>query len=95
YEEKFGLTQTQQDAIKKLKAKRDYFITEDGGISRSVSVPLPPRTEAILRSELQAQILFDRHMRSGEPDWKERYIEEATAQIEADKLNLDDEDRHA
>ncbi|MFY0498941.1 hypothetical protein, partial [Staphylococcus haemolyticus] len=39
YEEKFGLTQTQQDAIKKLKAKRDYFITEDGGISRSVSVP--------------------------------------------------------
>ncbi|MFV8638487.1 VirB4 family type IV secretion system protein [Ralstonia pseudosolanacearum] len=95
YEEKFGLTQTQQEAIKKLKAKRDYFITEDGGISRSVSVPLPPRTVAILRSELQAQILFDRHMRSGAPDWKERYIEEATEQIEADNRNSDDEDHHA
>ncbi|MEM5455813.1 conjugal transfer protein TraC [Paraburkholderia phytofirmans] len=80
YQRDFGLSDGQIRTIQKLVAKRDYFIAEQGGASRRISVPLDARTIAILRSEMSAQILFDRHLRSGRSDWKGRYIEEATAQ---------------
>ncbi|REG58556.1 type IV secretion system protein VirB4 [Paraburkholderia sp. BL6669N2] len=86
YQRDFGLSDGQIRAIQKLVAKRDYFIAEQGGASRRVSVPLDPRTIAILRSEMSAQIMFDRHLHSGLSDWKERYIEEATAQARGNQI---------
>lgn len=80
YQRDFGLSDGQIRTIQKLVAKRDYFIAEQGGASRRISVPLEPRTIAILRSEMRAQILFDRHLHSGRADWRERYIDAATAQ---------------
>lgn len=79
YQRDFGLSDGQIRTIQKLVAKRDYFIAEQGGASRRISVPLEPRTVAILRSEMRAQILFDRHLHSGRPDWRERYIDAAAA----------------
>ncbi|HDR9017879.1 conjugal transfer protein TraC [Burkholderia multivorans] len=84
YQRDFGLSDGQIRTIQKLVAKRDYFIAEQGGASRRVSVPLDPVSIAILRSEMSAQIMFDRHLHSGLPDWKERYIDEATAQARGD-----------
>ncbi|WP_175684574.1 VirB4 family type IV secretion system protein [Burkholderia anthina] len=86
YQRDFGLSDAQIHTIQKLVAKRDYFIAEQGGASRRISVPLDPCSIAILRSEMSAQILFDRHLHSGYPDWKERYIVEATAQARGDAV---------
>ncbi|MBC8749293.1 MULTISPECIES: VirB4 family type IV secretion system protein [Paraburkholderia] len=80
YQRDFGLSDGQIRTIQQLIAKRDYFITEQGGASRRISVPLDPASIAILRSELSAQLMFDRHLHSGHPDWEARYIEEAMAQ---------------
>ncbi|MBR8024586.1 conjugal transfer protein TraC [Burkholderia cenocepacia] len=80
YQRDFGLSDGQIRTIQKLVAKRDYFIAEQGGASRRISVPLDPRTIATLRSEMSAQILFDRHLHSGRLDWKERYVDAATVQ---------------
>ncbi|REE18232.1 type IV secretion system protein VirB4 [Paraburkholderia sp. BL27I4N3] len=84
YQRDFGLSDGQIRTIQRLIAKRDYFITEQGGASRRISVPLDPASIAILRSELSAQLIFDRHLHSGHPDWRARYIEEAMAQPSMD-----------
>ncbi|SHK82530.1 type IV secretion system protein VirB4 [Paraburkholderia terricola] len=94
YQRDFGLSDGQIRTIQKLVAKRDYFIAEQGDASRRISVPLDPRTIAILRSEMSAQIMFDRHLHSGLPDWKERYIEEATAQARGDPVPAVAPDAH-
>lgn len=86
YQRDFGLSDGQIRTIQKLVAKRDYFIAEQGGASRRISIPLDPVSIAILRSEMSAQILFDRHLHSGRPDWKERYVEEAAAQARGDAM---------
>ncbi|SFT83848.1 VirB4 family type IV secretion system protein [Paraburkholderia aspalathi] len=86
YQRDFGLSDGQIRTIQKLVAKRDYFIAEQGGASRRISVPLDPRSIAILRSEMSAQIVFDRHLHSGYPDWKERYTDEAAAQARGDAM---------
>ncbi|WP_337999531.1 hypothetical protein [Paraburkholderia atlantica] len=80
YQRDFGLSDGQIHTIQMLVAKRDYFIAEQGGASRRISVPLEPRTVAILRSAMRARILFDQHLHAGRPDWKERYVDAATAQ---------------
>ncbi|CAM2187845.1 type IV secretion system protein TrbE [Paraburkholderia sacchari] len=96
YQRDFGLSDGQIRTIQKLVAKRDYFIAEQGGASRRISVPLDPRTIAILRSEMSAQIMFDRHLHSGLPDWRDRYLEEATAQACGDPIpTADHEVDHA
>jgi len=33
---------------------------------------------AVLRSELDAQALFDHHRASGRPDWREAYFQEVS-----------------
>jgi type IV secretory pathway VirB4 component len=85
YQRDFGLSDGQIRTIQQLVAKRDYFVTEQSGASRRISVPLDPRSIAILRSEMSAQLMFDRHLRSARPDWKERYIEEAIDRINTDQ----------
>ncbi|MDH6152647.1 hypothetical protein OKW46_006637 [Paraburkholderia sp. WSM4179] len=94
YQRDFGLSDGQIRTIQQLIAKRDYFITEQGGASRRISVPLDPASIAILRSELSAQLIFDRHLHSGHPDWRARYIEEAMAQPSMDTAALAEPEAH-
>ncbi len=92
FQRDFGLSDGQIQTIQKLVAKRDYFVTEQGGASRRISVPLDPRSIAILRSEMSAQILFDRHLRSGRPDWKGAYLHEAVGRIEGSQFAQSSDD---
>ncbi|MGF6411503.1 VirB4 family type IV secretion system protein [Paraburkholderia sp. MM5482-R1] len=94
YQRDFGLSDGQVRTIQQLIAKRDYFITEQGGASRRISVPLDPASIAILRSELSAQLIFDRHLHSGHPDWRARYIEEAMAQPSTDTAAWAESEAH-
>ncbi|MCX8566934.1 MAG: type IV secretion system protein VirB4 [Glomeribacter sp. 1016415] len=73
-----GLHAGQIQGIEKGTRKRDYFITQKNGFARRISLALDLRTLAILRSELSAQAIFERHYRSGHPAWRARYFEEMT-----------------
>lgn len=96
YQRDFGLSDGQIRTIQQLVAKRDYFITEQGGASRRVSIPLDPASIAILRSEMSAQLMFERHLHSGHPDWKDRYIDEAMGEACTGAASaLEQEVRHA
>ncbi|MFP3562918.1 VirB4 family type IV secretion system protein [Paraburkholderia sp. SIMBA_030] len=94
YQRDFGLSEGQIRTIQQLVAKRDYFITEQGGASRRVSVPLDPASIAILRSEMSAQLMFDRHLRSGLENWKDRYIAEAIERTVTDTVTLPGMEAH-
>ncbi len=74
----FGLHAGQIHGIEKGTRKRDYFITQKNGFARRLSLTLDRRTLAILRSELSAQAIFERHYRSGHAAWQARYFEEMT-----------------
>lgn len=91
YQRDFGLSDGQIRTIQQLVAKRDYFVTEQSGASRRISVPLDARSIAILRSEMSAQLMFDRHLQSGHADWKEQYIDEATRRVTSDAYSNTDE----
>src|SRR5260370_36289558 len=95
YERDFGQSEAQIKAIGQCKPKKDYFITEDGGMSRRVSGPPAPESEAILRSESSSQVLLDRHMRSGDPNWKQNYLREAIERIRQEKLANREEEEAA
>ncbi|MNL71582.1 hypothetical protein D3C87_1967520 [compost metagenome] len=43
---------------------------------RKVALRLDTRSLAVLRSELDAQALFDHYRASGREDWREAYFEE-------------------
>lgn len=73
-----GLHAGQIQGIEKGTRKRDYFITQKNGFARRISLTLDIRTLAVLRSELSAQAIFERHYRSGHPAWRARYFEEMT-----------------
>lgn len=75
YRREFELTHNQIERIANGVQKRDYLI-QQGQVSRMVQLRFDPQTLACLRSDMAAQIIFDKHYRSGVPDWKERYIEE-------------------
>lgn len=94
YQRDFGLSDTQIRTIQQLVAKRDYFVIEQGGASRRISVPLDPTSIAILRSEMSAQLMFDRHLHSGRPDWKDRYIEDAMNQSSGSAISASEQEAH-
>ncbi|CAB3770821.1 VirB4 family type IV secretion system protein [Paraburkholderia humisilvae] len=94
YERDFGLTEAQIAAIRECRPKRDYFISEDGGMSRRVSVPLSIESEAILRSESSSQVLLDRHMKSGDPNWRDNYFSNAVERIRRERETAASEEDH-
>ncbi|WP_420814751.1 VirB4 family type IV secretion system protein [Paraburkholderia susongensis] len=94
YQRDFGLSDGQIRAIQQLVAKRDYFISEQGGASRRISVPLDPMSIAILRSEMSAQLMFDRYLHAGRPDWREHYIEEAMGQASTGATSASGQEVH-
>ena len=77
YQRHFELSQNQIEMIAEGTQKRDYLIRH-GSTTRMVQVRLPPDVLACLRSDMAAQIVFDKHYAggAGAPDWRERYIEE-------------------
>jgi type IV secretion system protein VirB4 len=77
YQRHFDLSPNQIEMIASGTQKRDYLIRH-GTTSRMVQVRLPPDTLACLRSDMAAQIVFDKHYAGGAgvPGWQERYIEE-------------------
>lgn len=75
YRREFELTQSQVERIATGTQKRDYLI-QQGVVSRMVQLRFDPDTLACLRSDMAAQIIFDKHYASGATDWKERYIKE-------------------
>jgi type IV secretion system protein VirB4 len=83
YRDGFGLNDAQIDALStNMVRQRDYFITQSDGFSRKLSVQLDTRSVAILRSELSAQALFDRIYETGDPNWKEQYLDAMIKQLE-------------
>lgn len=77
YRSEFELSHNQVERIAYGTQKRDYFI-QQGGLSRMVQYRPTPEVLACLRSDMQAQIVFDTHYESGAggPGWQERYIQE-------------------
>lgn len=77
YSREFELSPNQIKRIAEGTQKRDYFI-QHGPISRMVQLRLSPDTVACLRSDMAAQIIFDKHYAggAGAPGWQERYIQE-------------------
>lgn len=75
YRTQFELNDDQIFRIKTAIQKRHYFITQPG-IARMVECVLDADTLACLRSDSAAQGIFNRHYQSGNPGWKEAYLEE-------------------
>ena len=77
YSKEFELADSQIQRIAKGTQKRDYFI-QQGSIYRMVQPRLAPAVLATLRSDMAAQIVFDKHYQNGQatPGWQTRYIAE-------------------
>ena len=75
---KFGLTRDQVDMISNAVPNRDYlWVTPDH--SRMLQASFPKETLAMLRADGRAQAVFDRHVQSGSPNWREAYLNEMMA----------------
>lgn len=77
YRLEFELTDHQIERIASGVAKRDYLI-QQGAMSRMVQLRLSPEVLAPLRSDMAAQIIFDKHYQggAGAPGWQEAYMHE-------------------
>lgn len=75
YHDQFGLNGAQIERIRNGIAKLNYYIVTPK-LSRMVEARLPPTVLAVVRSDSRAQKVFDRHVQSGDVDWKVNYIEE-------------------
>lgn len=75
YRDQFGLHADQIAMIAQGRPKRDYFIQQPG-LFRKAELPLDPVTLAVVRSDTLAQQSFDRHQKSGRPDWQRDYMME-------------------
>ncbi len=80
YADQFGLHEDQVAQIAAGTQKRDYFIQQPGVFRKAVMV-IDPASLAIVRSDLLAQSVFQRHYDSGKADWKENYREEMSRVI--------------
>jgi len=78
YRREFELTDNQIDRIAQGVRKQDYLF-QQGDISRTVKLRLPDALLARLRSDMAAQIVFDKHFQSGQPNWIENYLQEVQA----------------
>lgn len=85
YRDGFGLNDSQMNLIQTSTIRRDYIIAQADGFTRRISLPLDERSVAILRSELSAKVLFNEIRHSGNPDWRQQYIDEAVRRAREDK----------
>lgn len=75
YQQQFLLNDAQIEALASATQKKQYLISQ-GSVTRLVSVDLDPESLACLRSDSEAQAVFDQHVNSGRADWRESYIRE-------------------
>ncbi|WP_429500814.1 VirB4 family type IV secretion system protein (plasmid) [Robbsia andropogonis] len=72
----FGFSESHLEALKSATPRCDYFISQSDGVNRMISLKMDDETVAALRSELSAMVVFEKHLRSGHPDWPARYLAE-------------------
>ncbi len=75
YADQFGLHEDQIAQIATGTQKRDYFVQQPD-VFRKTVMTIDKASLAIVRSDLLAQSIFQRHLDSGKADWKENYREE-------------------
>jgi type IV secretion/conjugal transfer VirB4 family ATPase len=75
YEDKFGLTPHVIQMISDAVPNRDYLLVTPTQ-TRMLQASFGKEMLAYLRSDGFAQNVLDRHFDSGEPDWRESYIQE-------------------
>ncbi|MHB1676415.1 MAG: VirB4 family type IV secretion system protein [Sulfuriferula sp.] len=80
YADQFGLHEDQIAQIAAGTQKRDYFIQQPG-VFRKAVMAIDRASLAIVRSDLLAQSIFQRHYDSGQANWKENYREEMSRVI--------------
>jgi type IV secretion system protein VirB4 len=78
YKDVFGLTDDQIDALSEAVPNRDYlWVTADQ--SRMLQASFPKEMIAMLRADGRAQAVLDKHYTSGDPHWREAYMQEMLA----------------
>ncbi len=79
YRSEFLLSDEELQYIASGTPKRDYFIKQ-GGLSRRITLDLPPSVMACLRSDKRAQVLLDKHISASTAvtasNWQKSYLEE-------------------
>lgn len=88
YTRTFGLLPEQVERIAKALPKRQYFITKQGGVARMTSLHLTPNQVNALRSETDAQRIFDACWQNGTAPsgWQQEYMSRITAWDEHSQL---------
>jgi type IV secretion system protein TrbE len=75
YKDVCGCTDDQIDMISDAVPNRDYlWVTPDQ--SRMLQASFPKEMLAMLRSDGRAQAILDKHYTSGNPQWREAYLQE-------------------
>lgn len=75
YRNNFGFEDHQIDMIAQLQPKRDYLLIQDGN-ARVITTDFTPASLAYLRSEKAVLNIWDSHVASGDPNWKNNYLSE-------------------
>jgi len=75
YKDTFGLTEDQIELISNAVRNRDYLLVSPKE-SRMLEANFPKDMLAVLRSDGRAQNILDKHVSSGEPNWRDRYFAE-------------------
>ncbi|WP_429501037.1 VirB4 family type IV secretion system protein (plasmid) [Robbsia andropogonis] len=75
YRDKFGLSDDQIDLISDGQPNRDYLLVTKKA-SRMLQVSFPKDMLAGLRSDIRAQNVMDKHLRSGDANWRQNYLAE-------------------
>jgi len=77
YRDKLGLNEGQIQLIASATQKRDYILV-NRNTTRVLESIFTPAAMGIIRSDIKAQEVFNRHMTSNDPKWKENYYAEIT-----------------
>jgi type IV secretion system protein VirB4 len=77
YVKNFGLTHETIDMLAGLMPVGEYMLIKDG-FCRKLRTLFDNDSLAYLRSELPYQNIFDRYKNSGDPDWRNNYLNEVS-----------------
>lgn len=72
----FQLDAHQVEILEELTPKKDYYVVQ-GGTPKIIQSRFDSNTLAYLRSDTAARDMFKRWQESGEPNWREKYVQEA------------------
>lgn len=75
YRKQFQLRADQIHRIATAQPRLEYYVVKPD-VARKVQLALTSRQLAVVRTDMAAQKVFERHYRGGSPSWKSDYIEE-------------------